>query len=267
MFRFEDIAFLYGGLVIPILILLYLGVLFWRKRSINRLGEKKLIDRLAPDSSRWKMHLKFIFLIFGLVLLILSGANPQWGSKKEKIKAKSADIFIALDISQSMMTEDISPNRLERSKRFVQRLIRALKGERIGLIYFAGNAYLQIPLTLDYAAAELFVRSANTQQASTQGTAIAEAIEMADLSFIDKDLRQRALVVITDGEDHDEGAVERASQAKQNGTLIYTIGVGTETGGFIPYTIRGREQYKKDKEGNPVKISILVIISLHYCHI
>ena len=169
---------------------------------------------------------------------------------------RDRDLFIALDISESMLCEDISPNRLERAKRFSQRLINELKGDRIGVIIFAGNAYLQMPLTTDYAAANLFLRSANTGMAPTQGTAIDEAIAMAEKSFEEDNKQHKAIIVISDGENHSESAVTKAREARENGLLIFTVGVGTASGGLIPLNISGFRDSKRDKEGQPVRTSL-----------
>ena len=160
-----------------------------------------------------------------------------------------------------MMAQDISPSRLERAKRFTEKLIRNLKGDRIGLIYFAGDAYLQMPLSNDYAAAELFVKSANPSLAGTQGTAIDEAIDLGMRAFEDGVRHQRAMIIITDGEDHEMRGVAKAAEGAENGLVIYTIGVGTENGSYIPYLNRGVEEYKKDEEGQPV-VSRLNVSSL-----
>ena len=191
-----------------------------------------------------------------LLSFILALANPQWGNKKEKVMAKSSDVFIALDISQSMMATDISPNRMERAKRLTQNIVRALRGNRLGLILFAGNAYLQMPLSNDYSAAELFVSSANTNQAGTQGTAISEAINLAMRSFEQKKTSQRAMIIITDGESHDDEAVAAAGDAGANGLKIYTIGVGTSEGALVPYLTQAGKQYKKDENNQPVISSL-----------
>ncbi|MEL6989378.1 MAG: VWA domain-containing protein, partial [Bacteroidota bacterium] len=173
-----------------------------------------------------------------------------WGSKREKVTQKSIDVFIALDISNSMNAQDIKPSRLERAKRFTSNLVENLKGERIGLILFAGNAYLQMPLTNDYAAATLFVNSANTNMAPSQGTAIVDAIDMAEQSFDEENEFHKALIIISDGENHDEEALVRAREAADNGLIIYSIGVGTTQGGFIPVVnAQGYNEYKKDKSG------------------
>jgi len=253
MFQFENIEYLYLIITIPVLMLLYYFFRIWIKRESARLSDDKLFKRLSPNYSVVRKNLKFGLLLLSILFLCIAWANPQWGSRKEKVKAKSSDVFIALDISQSMMAEDISPNRLERSKRLAQNVIRSLRGNRIGLIYFAGSAYLQMPLSSDYSAAEIFIQSANTNQAGTQGTAIADAINLALRAFEEDVDYQRALIIITDGENHDSDAMEAARQAKERGLAIFTIGVGTEEGGFVPFVDRGRESYKRDQSGNPIK--------------
>ena len=152
-----------------------------------------------------------------------------------------------------MKAMDISPNRMERAKRFAQNLAKELRGDRLGVIIFAGNAYLQVPLTTDYAAAELFIKSANPDMAPSQGTAIADAIDLAERSFEDENKNHKALVIISDGENHEEEALERAQKANDNGLLIFTVGVGTSEGSFIPINISGRSDYKRDRTGNPVR--------------
>jgi len=258
MFRFEEPSLLYFLVAIPIMLLLYFLFIRMDKARKGKLSSAGLFERLAPNFSSFRQHLKFGFLLLAASLLCISWANPQWGMKKEKAKAESSDIFIALDISQSMMATDISPNRLERSKRLAQNIVRSLKGNRIGLIYFAGNAYLQMPLSQDFSAAELFLQSANTDLAGTQGTAINDAIDLASRAFEEDKKFQRALVIITDGENHEDALIEKAEDAKELGLVIYTVGVGTEEGGFVPYMERGREQYKRDAEGNPVKSKLNV---------
>ena len=166
----------------------------------------------------------------------------------------SSDIFIALDISQSMMVQDIPPNRLERAKKLAENLILDLKGNRIGLIFFAGEAFIQMPLTTDYAAALMFLKTADPKQIEAQGTAIVEAIDIADRSFMEDRDHQRAMIIISDGEDHDGEAIKRASDAADDGMTIFTCGVGTSEGDFMPYTNRmGVETYKTDENGNYIK--------------
>jgi Ca-activated chloride channel homolog len=253
MFRFEHIEHLYALALAPALILLFAFAWRRRKQAMRRFANEKLLGRLMPEMSRYKDTAKFILILLALCALIIGWANPQWGTKKEKVTRKSIDVFIALDISRSMDVQDISPSRLERAKRFAQNLARELRGERIGTIIFAGNAYLQTPLTTDYAAVELFIKSANTGMAPTQGTAIVEAIDLAERSFEEDNKNHKALIVISDGENHDSEALDRARKARSNGLLIFSVGVGSAEGGFIPVTIAGRTDYKRDQTGNPVR--------------
>ena len=253
MFRFEHPAYLYALFAIPIVLGLYL--LYWqmRRRSIQRMGVAKTVRRMMPDYSKYMSHLKMALLLVALAFLVVAWSNPQWGTKHEKVKRKSVDVMIALDISQSMMAEDVKPNRLERSKKFIHDLIDKIKGERIGLIIFAGNAYLQMPLSTDYAAAKLFVKSANTKLAATQGTAIADAIDLADRSLRSAHKNNKALVIISDGENHETDAIQAAQNAVDEGMLIFTIGVGSEQGAYIPQIVMGQRDLKRDQSGKPVR--------------
>ena len=253
MFRFEHIDYLYFLAAIPVLTVLYLLFKGWIKKEFKILGDVTLVKRLISGWSSHRQDFKFVLLMIALAFFIVAWSNPQWGNKREKVQAKSADIFVAIDISQSMLAQDISPSRLERVKRFGQKLVKSLRGERIGIILFAGQAYLQMPLTTDYSAAELFVQSANTNLAGTQGTAIEEAIDLAERSFEQDNKHHKALILISDGENHDEGAIKRAKEANDNGLKIFALGAGTSEGGFIPIMIRGRETYKKDKDENLVR--------------
>jgi Ca-activated chloride channel homolog len=253
MFRFEHSEFLYALVALPIVAVLFFIFMQWRKRAIRRFGSATLMARLMPEAARWKHTLKFTLLLLALAFLIVGWANPQWGTKREKAKRMSTDVFIALDISSSMLAEDTPPNRLERAKRLAEDLVEKLKGERIGVILFAGSAYLQMPLTTDYAATELFLRSANTGLAGTQGTAIGEAVSLARRSFQENDKSHKALVLITDGEDHDGEAVEQVQSAKEEGVILFTIGAGTPEGSFIPFNYGTRQDYKRDESGQPVR--------------
>ena len=167
MFRFEHPEYLYTLAVIPLLVFFFFFTRLLRQRSIRKFGDSELVQQLMPEFSNFRQGLKFVLLLLGLAFLIVGWANPQWGTKKERVKRKSVDVFIALDISQSMLAQDITPSRLERAKRLPHNLIEGLRGERIGSIIFAGNAYIQTPLTTDYAYAALLPRSANPDQAPT----------------------------------------------------------------------------------------------------
>jgi Ca-activated chloride channel family protein len=180
-------------------------------------------------------------------------ANPQWGIKREKVRSRSADIFLALDISSSMLAEDVVPNRLERGKRFAYHLIDKLKGERIALILFAGNAYLQMPLTNDYSAAKLFLRSAHPGLAGTQGTDLLDPIRVVEENFRSQEESHPAIIVITDGEGHEQLDMDYIGQARNNGMIIFTVGIGTEEGGFIPVRTSQGEDWKRDNTGKPIR--------------
>jgi len=253
MFRFEHPSYLYAFALLPLLVVAFLIFWRWRKQAIGRFAQSHLAPLMMPEASRWKHRLKFGLLLLAMAFLIIGAANPQWGSKREKVKRKSVDVLIGLDISNSMYAQDIAPSRLERAKKFAENLVEQLKGERIGLVFFAGSAYLQMPITTDYAAAEIFLRSANPELAASQGTAIGECIAVARRAFQgDESKAHKALVIITDGEDHDGEAIAQAEKAKEEGIIQFTVGVGTDKGSPIPMSIAGREEYKRDETGQPV---------------
>jgi len=259
MFRFEESYILWFLFLIPIGILLFWLTLKWKKSVLQNVGDYSVFSRLFPNWSEKKEWLKSSLVLLSLAFLLVAWANPQWGTRKQKVKAKSSDVIIALDISQSMLAEDISPNRMERAKRFVTELIKKLKGERVGLIFFAGSAYLQMPLSNDYASAELYVKSASPKQAGTQGTVIADAINLGVSIFGKENPTQKALIVISDGENHETEAIVAAEKAQQNGTFVYTLGIGTESGAYVPFTdSRGKKVYKSDASGQTVTSALNV---------
>lgn len=256
MFRFEHPEHLYALALIPVVLLLFMLTRYARRRALRRFGDSALLSRLMPRASRYRHGVKLTILLTALALLVVGWANPQWGVRREKVKRRGVDVIIALDISQSMLAQDIPPNRMERAKKFAQNLVAGLEGNRIGAIFFAGNAYLQSPITTDYAAVNLFFKSANPNMASTQGTAISEAIDLADASFDEESRNHRALIIISDGENHEEEAAESARTARANGLLLYTVGVGTAEGGSIPSYVGGRLDYKRDENGKPVRSAL-----------
>ncbi len=256
MFRFEhDYYLIYLAGLVPLVVLLYLSWIWYQKQG-SKLGEMGLIRQITVFQSARKRKWSQILTLLIFALLIIAWANPQWGAKREKVKTRSTDIFIALDISNSMYCEDVAPSRLELARKFTLDLIEELKGERIGLILFAGNAYLQMPLTTDYAAAQIFVRSANPGMAATQGTALGDAIDKATEGFTGDPKFHRTLIIISDGEDHDAEAIEKARAAQDDGMLIFTVGVGTAEGSFIPIQTRGSQDWKRDNQGQPVRTSL-----------
>ncbi len=252
MFRIEEPVYFYWLLVLPVLFIMYYGLVRIKKRDLAKLGSEKVLSILMPDYSKYRVWIKYFFWLGALFFIFLSLTNPQHGGRKEKVTAKSSDIIVALDISNSMLAEDIAPSRLERAKRFTSKLIRQLRGERIGLILFAGQAYLQMPLTADYAASELFVASAHPDLAGTQGTSFADAIRLAIQSFDIQSDHQKAMIIISDGEDHEENALKAVDEANNANIVIYTVAVGTEEGSYVPVMVRGRKELKTTETGEPV---------------
>jgi Ca-activated chloride channel family protein len=235
-----------------LLVLVAIG-LFYYKRHAKEMSRLFQWNPVKEKDYGKVLNIKFIFLLSGIFLLIIALCNPQWGNRKEKMIRTSSDIFVALDISKSMMAEDVSPSRLDRAKKIGERLIQALRSERIGLILFAGEAYMQMPLTNDYLSAISFLRTASPNMAGTQGTAIAEAIMLAQQRFNEKDNANRLLIILSDGEDHEAMAMEAAQEAYENGTMIFTIGIGTEQGELIPVILQNRQDYVRNKQGEPVR--------------
>ena len=259
IFRFENPEFLYALLLIPVLLIIWLVLIKTQKNSWAKYGDINLINKLMPELSYKRKNWRFIIYTLALTSLIIALANPQLGSKLEKVKRKGIDMIIAIDISNSMLAEDIKPNRLSRSKRAISKLVDKLQGDRIGIIVFAGSAYTQLPITTDYSAAKMFLSTVSTDYISTQGTSIAAAIDMGRQTFENeaKDNkntdRNKAIIVITDGEDHEEGALEQAKEAAKEGIKIYTIGMGTQKGAPVPNIKNGKRiGYKKDSEGHTV---------------
>lgn len=250
--RFENPQYLYWLLIIPVLVAIYVLIRLWNKRQFGRFANVKLRGYLVPMFSSARANTKFVIFNLIIALLIIGAANLQSGSKMEKVKREGIDLFLCVDISNSMHAEDIAPNRLERSKQAISKLISKLGGDRIGIIVFAGNAYVQLPITTDYSAAKMFLSTVDTDLIPTQGTEVGRAIELAIKSF-GEDEHNKAIVIISDGEDHENGdAVKAAQEAAKRGIKIYTIGMGLDEGAPIPlYNKYGKKTgYKKDKDGN-----------------
>lgn len=253
MIRFENPQFLYLLALIPLFVLFFLLSDYFRKKSLHQFASNMMIKTLMPDISTWRKWLKLILFSIAFATLIIAMANPQTGSKLQEVKREGIDLFIALDVSNSMLSEDILPNRLERSKQALLGLIDKLEGDRIGMIVFAGRAYVQLPITTDYYAARLFLSTINPGMIPTQGTAIADAIGLAIESF-DENNHNKAIIIISDGEDHEENAVEVAEKASELGIRIYAIGMGLPDGSPIPvYNEFGKKTgFRKDRNGSTI---------------
>ena len=250
MFRYEYPEHLYLLAAVPFLALLVSVYWFWRKNALAQLGNT---ERVITGFSGRRFWLKNALLAIAFILLAITWANPQLGVKKQTTTQRSADVFIALDISQSMLCEDVAPNRLELARAFAQKLVVALEGERIGLIFFAGNAFLQMPLSTDYSFTLQSLQSATPDLITEQGTALATAMDMALQSFGPEPGGGRAIILITDGEDHGGNALKKADDLLDDGIVVYTVGAGTAGGGPIPIAGSGFSQYKRDDKDEIVR--------------
>ncbi|HTY60576.1 MAG TPA: VWA domain-containing protein [Bacteroidota bacterium] len=251
MIRFAHIEFLYALAVLPVMALAYWLFARSRANAVARLGNPSMLERLADDASRSKRLAKLVVLMAAVACLLVALANPRIGTRLEDVKQEGVDIFIALDVSLSMKSEDIKPNRLEKAKFEIRNLIGRLAGDRIGLIVFAGEAFTQFPLTTDYSAANMFLDIVDVDAVPVPGTDIGSAIEHAVESFDFEETTTKVLVIITDGENTEGDVFDAAEEAAKKGVLIYTIGLGSPTGSPIPvYNASGEQvDFKRDKAG------------------
>ncbi len=253
MYQLEQPIYFYVLLAIPAILVLYLIVLFWKKRTQRRFADKSLLIKLAPNTSVFKPLLKSIVLCLAVACFSLGLVNPKIGTKIEDVKREGVDVVFALDVSKSMLAEDIAPNRLEKSKQLITQIINSLAGDRIGIIGYAGSAFPQVPITTDFASAKLFLDGMTTDMVSSQGTAITEAIQLAETYYDDAGQTNRVLFIVSDGEDHEGNVTPIAEEAADKGIRIFTIGVGTEQGGPIPIKRDGVLQYyKRDQNDEQV---------------
>jgi Ca-activated chloride channel family protein len=253
VFRFGNPQYLFALVLIPVLVVLFIYFRIKRNKAIQAFGNPELLSALMPNASNSRPVLKFSLLMVALAFLIIGIARPQYGAKLQKIKRKGVEIIIALDVSNSMMAEDIQPNRLERAKRAISRLTDQLSNDKLGLIVFAGDAYTQIPITTDYTSAKLFLSSINTNAVPKQGTAIGSAIELATRSFTPESKTSKAIIVITDGENHEDDAVGAAKLAQEEKIVVHTIGMGLPQGGPIPVVnAYGQTDFRRDKSGQVI---------------
>lgn len=252
MFRLAHPMMLYLLLLIPVFAAMFIFALRQKNKALKAYGDWSMLSRLMPDYSGSRGILKFILLMLAWVFLVIALADPQTGSKLEKIKRKGIDLVFVLDVSNSMLAQDIAPNRLERAKQAISRLLDNLENDRVGLVVFAGKAYVQMPITTDYSATKLYLSGINPGMIPTQGTAIGDAIETAASCFA-KNKQSKAIILISDGENHEDDAIEAASAAASSGIRVYTIGMGLPDGAPIPIYNSGVQiGYKKDHQGNTV---------------
>jgi Ca-activated chloride channel family protein len=253
MFKFQHTEYLWALALIPLVIIIFISSVISRKKRLKKLGDYPLIMAMMPDISRGKQTVKFILYTIALTFLILGICNLQTGSKMQDVKREGADIMICLDVSNSMLAEDLKPNRLERAKQAIEQMIDKLEGDRLGIVVFAGEAYTQLPITTDYGSAKLFLNAITPNIIERQGTDISAAIQKASESFGKDEGKNKAIVVITDGEDHEEDAIKAAEEAEKAGISIHTIGIGSDAGVPIPIYNNGVPAgYRKDKDGNTV---------------
>jgi Ca-activated chloride channel family protein len=253
MLRFAHIEYLWGLAAIPAFVLLFIWVERWKYKAIKSLGDRSVVDKIVPDVSFTTPRLKFILFLLAFAFLILGIADPQIGSKMVEEKHKGADLMILLDVSNSMLSGDMAPNRLENAKRAISQLIDNLHDDRIGIVVFAGQAYVQLPVTTDYSAAKLFLNTINTNMVPTQGTAIGAAIDMGMQSFDFKDGTGKTMIIITDGENHEDDAVAAAKNAIDKDVTVHVIGIGSVEGAPIP-VYQGNKQvgFHTDSAGHTV---------------
>jgi Ca-activated chloride channel family protein len=249
-FRFQHIEFTWFFTALVVFLVLFIFILFWKKNVIKRIGDIKLVNHLIQNFSATKFHVKFFCVSFAFALGVVAAMNPRKAGTDEGITRKGIDVVIALDVSKSMLAQDIQPNRLERAKQLVINLMNGMPNDRIGLVLFAGKAYLQMPLTSDHNAARLFVSSAGTGSVAQQGTVISEALKLSALAFNNKEKRFKSVVLISDGETHDADAQKTAEDLSEQGVMVNTIGIGSPEGTTINEPITG--EIKKDEAGNNV---------------
>ena len=254
MFRFEEPAYLYLLLLIPLFAVGYIYSVYRRRRAIRQFGDPQLLAALMPDVSPYRPHVKMIILFFVVGLMSLLLARPQFGSKLETVKRKGVEVIIALDISNSMLAQDVQPSRLAKAKRLIAQLVDKMENDKVGMIVFAGDAFTQLPITSDYISAKMFLDAINPELITKQGTAIGAAIQLANKSFTPQEGVGRTVVLITDGENHEGGANEAAEEAAKKGIQVNVLGIGSPDGAPIP--IERTNDYRRDRSGNVIVTSL-----------
>jgi Ca-activated chloride channel family protein len=250
MMRFQHISHLFALGLIPLLIALFVAMVYWRRRKLKSLGNEVLISRQVLGFIPGRNTTRFLLLCIAFAVLVIGWANLQMGARTEKVQRKGVDVIIALDVSKSMLAKDIQPDRLTRAKQLVQSMLDKMGSDRVGLIVFAGRSYLQVPLTVDYSALKMMLSNVDPGMVPTQGTVISDAVDLAMNSFSQKEKKYKSLVIISDGEDHDEQAIEKVKSAAESGVIVHTVGVGSTQGMtiFDPAT----QSIKLNDKGEPV---------------
>jgi len=253
MQRLEEPIYFYAFILLPVLLVVLLYKFWWQKRTQKAFANSNLLEKLAPDYSVFKATVKWVFLALGITSLVVALVNPKIGTKLETVKREGVDIVFALDVSKSMLSEDIAPNRLEKAKQIISKTVDQLGSDRIGIIIYAGSSYPLLPITTDHAAAKMFLKNAYPDMVSSQGTAINEALSSAKNFYNNEEQTNKYLVILSDGEDHEENTIDMAKELANEGIKVITIGIGTEKGGVIPDMINGYKRgLKKDKNGEVV---------------
>jgi Ca-activated chloride channel homolog len=250
--RLANPDYMYLLLLLPVMVVLYIINEMRKRRNRKRLGDPRLISNLIPELSDSRSFIKFILLLSAVLVGVIMLARLQFGSKIEDVKKQGVEVIIALDVSNSMLSEDIQPDRLTRAKQAISRLVDNLDNDKIGLIVFAGDAYTQIPVTTDYISAKMFLSTISPEMVPKQGTSIGAAISLGIRSFTPGDGKSKAMIIITDGENHEDDPVKAAEEAAQAGIVIHTIGIGSTDGVPVPVTLNGKKDYLKDVQGNTV---------------
>ncbi|HLY71042.1 MAG TPA: VWA domain-containing protein [Puia sp.] len=248
--RFQHPEYLAGLPALILLVLLFIFILRWKQMTIKRIGDSRLVKKLMQNHSPLKFFIKFLIVVLAFAAIVIGAANPQKPGKSENVNRNGVDVMIVLDVSKSMLATDIKPSRLEKSKQLLSKLLDKLQNDRIGIVVFAGRAYMQMPLTIDHGAAKMYIQDAGPEVVPTQGTVIADALQMANAAFNSKEKKYKTILLISDGEDHDPNAAKVAQTLAQNGVVINTVGIGSPEGTTIidPET----KEIKKDAQGQTV---------------
>lgn len=250
MYRLQHTELLAGLVLVPVLLAFFLLALRWKRTRVKAIGDAALVKQLVGGYCPFLYFLKFFLVILALAALVGAAVNPQKPGKMENVNRKGVDVMIALDVSKSMLAEDLKPNRLERAKQLVTKLMEKMENDRVGLVLFAGRAYPQMPLTTDHGAAKMYLQTAGPDVVPSQGTVIADALRVANTAFNSKERKFKAIVLISDGEDHDPQALQMTKELAHNGVMINTVGIGSPEG--VPLIDNSNNSLRKDAQGNAI---------------